>query len=89
MQPVTPFSRDERTIRLLTSAEVADVLSVSRERVTQLVREGRLGAIRLGPRGRYRFHPDTISRLVAEAKSRPAELEDAAQETDGEITTSG
>ena len=71
MNTAEQSSRDERTVgglpRLYTSRQVASALGISRERVTQLVREGTLGAVRFGPRGRYRFHPGAIDELLERA----------------------
>jgi excisionase family DNA binding protein len=53
--------------RLYTSRQVAEALGISRERVTQLVRDGKLAAVRFGPRGRYRFPTTTVERLIADA----------------------
>lgn len=52
-------------VRLLTAEEVADACGVSKERVWQLTREGKLPAIRLGGRT-YRYHPDRTAAAILE-----------------------
>jgi excisionase family DNA binding protein len=56
--PVRPW-------RVLTTAEVADELRVSAKRVRELVAEGTLRPLRLGPRANYRFRRDELERLIA------------------------
>jgi excisionase family DNA binding protein len=50
--------------RLLSAAEVARVLNVSRETVLRYVAEGHLSSIRVGEKGRHRFRPEDIDRLL-------------------------
>lgn len=55
---------------VLTAAEVAQALRISKPRVRQLVREGHLPAFRLTARGDYRFRAEDIRRVLErEAKS--------------------
>lgn len=55
----------------LTSREVADRLHVSIGTVNRWARDGRLPYVRVpGPKGRFRFHPDSIETL-AEALTPP------------------
>ncbi len=54
------------TYRLLTAAEVARVLHVSRETVLKYVAEGHLPSIRVGEKGRHRFRPEDVERLIRE-----------------------
>lgn len=55
-------------VRLLTADEVADALGVTKERVWQLTREGKLPAVRLGGRT-YRYHPATVAAAIAELEA--------------------
>lgn len=55
-------------VRLLTAEEVADALGVSKERVWQLTREGKLPAVRLGGRT-YRYHPARTAAAIAELEA--------------------
>jgi excisionase family DNA binding protein len=50
--------------RLLTSTEVAAILRVSQRRVTQLVGEGVLDAVRFHATARYRFRVEDVERLI-------------------------
>ncbi len=56
--------------RLLTATEVARVLSVSRDTVLRYVAEGHLSSVRVGAKGRHRFRPEDVERLIQEG-SRP------------------
>ena len=57
-----PALTDEQ---LLTSSDVAQRYSVSQETVQIWARTGRLRAIRVGPKGRYRFPESELRRLLA------------------------
>jgi excisionase family DNA binding protein len=50
---------------LLTTKEVAAVLRVTPDRVTQLARQGRIPALRLTERGDFRFRAEDVGRLIA------------------------
>ncbi len=50
--------------RLLSAAEVARVLNVSRETVLRYVAEGHLPSVRVGAKGRHRFRPEDVERLI-------------------------
>ncbi len=52
----------------LTAAEVGAVLRVTPERVRQLAATGQIPAIRLGPRGSWRFDAAAVERFL-EGKS--------------------
>lgn len=53
--------------QLLKTAEVAKQLNVSRDKVLQLIDEGKLRAMRLGPRT-VRVFAESVDQLVAEAR---------------------
>ena len=57
------------TYRLLSAAEVARVLNVSRETVLKYVAEGHLSSIRVGEKGRHRFRPEDVERLIRGGES--------------------
>jgi excisionase family DNA binding protein len=65
---MTTATADPPLVRLMTAAEVADALGVSKERVWQLTREGKLPAVRLGGRT-YRYHPARTSAAIAELEA--------------------
>ena len=50
--------------RLLSAAEVARVLNVSSETVLRYVAEGYLSSVRVGEKGRHRFRPEDVERLI-------------------------
>ncbi len=50
--------------RLLSAAEVARVLNVSRETVLKYVAGGYLPSVRVGEKGRHRFRPEDVERLI-------------------------
>jgi excisionase family DNA binding protein len=50
-------------IRLLSYREVAEICGVSRRTIQRAVHEGKLRALRLGPR-MVRFHPDEIQTWI-------------------------
>jgi len=52
------------TPQLLTTAEVADLLRLSRDSVQKLVAEGVLHPIRLTAKGNFRFRRDEIDALI-------------------------
>jgi excisionase family DNA binding protein len=64
-----PALTDER---LLTSFDVARIASVSLETVQHWARTGRLRAIRVGRKGRYRFPESEIRRLIANGDDEEA-----------------
>jgi excisionase family DNA binding protein len=57
-------------LRLLTLVDVAELLRVSGHTVRSWIRKGRLRPIRLSRR--LLFHPDEISRFLAEAQNKQA-----------------
>jgi excisionase family DNA binding protein len=59
---------DPPLTRLLTAAEVADALGVSKERVWELTREGKIPAVRLGGRT-YRYHPARVTSAVEQLET--------------------
>jgi excisionase family DNA binding protein len=50
--------------RLLRLSEVARILGVSSGRVRELVAEGHLRSVRLGPQGWHRVPADEVERLI-------------------------
>ena len=52
--------------KLLTLQEVSAALRVTDGQVRELVRRGSLTAIRLHPRGRYRFPEEDVQRFIAQ-----------------------
>lgn len=50
-------------VRLLTAGEVADAWGVTKERVWELTREGKIPAVRLGGRT-YRYHPARLAAAI-------------------------
>jgi excisionase family DNA binding protein len=56
---------DDTPPELLTTAEVAKMLRVSRSRVKELVTVGVLHPIRLTPNGHFRYHRTEIQALIA------------------------
>lgn len=59
----TTIAADPPLVRLLTAGEVADALGVTKDRVWQLTREGKLPAVRLGGRT-YRYHPARLAAAI-------------------------
>jgi excisionase family DNA binding protein len=58
--------------RLLTTAETAHLLGVSKDSVQRAVRAGTLEAVRLRPGGHPRFRLADIERLIAGRPGDPA-----------------
>lgn len=54
---------DPPLVRLLTAGEVADAWGVTKERVWELTREGKIPAVRLGERT-YRYHPARLAAAI-------------------------
>ena len=52
--------------RLIPAREAAHLLDVHPETLRRLVRDGRLGAVRLRPGGWLRFEPRELERFVRE-----------------------
>lgn len=57
---------------LLTVPEAAQALRVSPDTVRALVREGRLKAVRVRPRGRLLFDPADVRAALQQAHAKPA-----------------
>jgi excisionase family DNA binding protein len=51
--------------RLVLASEVASMLGVGLPYVRQLVREGKLEAVRIGGTGWHRFRVEDVERLIA------------------------
>ena len=49
---------------LLTTAEVAEKLRCSKRYVCDLIKAGRLTAIRLKPGGRWRVHRESLEKMI-------------------------
>jgi excisionase family DNA binding protein len=56
---------DSPLTRLLTADDVAAAAQVSKDRVWELTREGKLPTVKLGPRT-YRYRPEQVERAIAE-----------------------
>lgn len=59
--------------KLLTLAEVAELLNTSSAQVYALVRSGELPAMKMGGRGQWRVHPDRLKQYVDHAHESTAE----------------
>lgn len=56
---------DAPLTRLLTADDVADAAQLTKGRVWELTREGKLPAVRLGRRT-YRYHPERVEKAIQE-----------------------
>jgi excisionase family DNA binding protein len=52
-------------IELLTADDVAAAAQLTKDRVWELTREGKLPAVKLGPRT-YRYRPERVNRAIEE-----------------------
>lgn len=59
--------------KLLTLADVAEVLNASSAQVYALVRSGDLPAMKMGGRGQWRVHPERLDQYIERAHSETAE----------------
>ncbi|WP_166346227.1 helix-turn-helix domain-containing protein [Phytoactinopolyspora limicola] len=59
--------------KLLTLADVAELLNTSSAQVYALVRSGELPAMKMGGRGQWRVHPDRLAQYIETAHQSTAE----------------
>lgn len=59
--------------KLLTLAEVAELLNASSAQVYALVRSGDLPAMKMGGRGQWRVHPDRLQQYIDRAHQDTAQ----------------
>jgi excisionase family DNA binding protein len=59
--------------KLLTLADVAELLNASSAQVYALVRSGDLPAMKMGGRGQWRVHPERLQQYIERAHTETAE----------------
>lgn len=59
--------------KLLTLADVAELLNTSSAQVYALVRSGELPAMKMGGRGQWRVHPARLEQYIDQAHESTAE----------------
>ncbi len=74
--PATGLANGERP-RLLTTAQVADLLGVTRATVVTWARQGRFDGVQYGRRGIYRFERREIESFVARTRLAGPSPDDA------------
>jgi excisionase family DNA binding protein len=67
--PILPVMEGVIGEGLLKTDEVAETLSVSDRTVRDLVADGKLAAIRFGPRGHLRFRREDVEALLERART--------------------